>query len=140
MPQKRSTALLPMALVLLAGCNSGRSSVTGMVTYDDGSPVESGIVVGRATIDGKAVSVQGTIRNGAFSWGGTKEGDGAPPGHYEVAVMPPSLSEYDVGQGKMPAVDGKFTKFETSGLSVDVKDGKNELNIKVTRPKPRKAG
>ena len=39
----------------LAGCNSGRCTVTGTVTYEDGSPVESGIVIGKATIDGKEV-------------------------------------------------------------------------------------
>lgn len=138
MAQKRSIALLPIALLLAAGCNSGRNSVSGTVTYEDGSPVESGIVVGRATIDGKSVSVQGTIKNGGFSWGGAREGDGAAPGHYEVVVMPPSLSEHELSQGVQPAVDSKFTKFESSGLSFDVKDGKNEFPIKVTRPKPRR--
>src|SRR5437763_983238 len=138
MLRKWSVALLPMALALVAGCGSGRCSVTGMVTYEDGSPVESGTVVGKSAIDGQPVSVQGAIRNGAFSWGGAREGDGALPGHYEVAVMPPSLSEYQVSQGMTPAIDGKFTKFETSGLTFDVKPGKNEFNVTVTRPKPRR--
>jgi hypothetical protein len=129
-----------MTLVLLAGCSSGRSTVTGTVTYDDGTPVESGIVIGEATVDGKPVSVQGTIRNGAFSWGGAKEGDGALPGHYKVIVVPPDLSEYQLSQGMTPAIDSKYTKYETSGLSFEVKEGKNEFNIKVTRPKAARRG
>jgi len=124
-----------ISLVLLAGCNSGRCTVTGTVTYEDGTPVESGSVIGEATVDGKLVGVQGTIKNGAFTWGGAKEGDGALPGHYKVIVVPISLSEYQLGQGMTPAVDGKFGKYETSGLSFEVKPGKNEFPIKVTKPK-----
>ena len=127
--------VLAMSLVLLAGCNSGRCTVTGTVTYEDGSPVEAGSVIGEATVDGKLVAVQGTIKNGAFTWGGAKEGDGALPGHYKVIVVPISLSEYQLGQGMTPAVDGKFGKYETSGLSFEVKPGKNEFPIKVTKPK-----
>jgi hypothetical protein len=125
-------------LVLLAGCGSGRNTVSGRVTYDDGTPVESGIVIGDATIEGKPVSVQGVIRNGVFSWGGAKEGDGALPGQYRVIVAPPDLSEYQVAQGMIPAIDGKWGKYETSGLTFEVKPGKNEFNITVTRPKPRR--
>jgi hypothetical protein len=129
---------LPIVLAILAGCSSGRCTVTGTVNYEDGSPVESGIVIGKATIDGTPVTVRATIRNGTFNWGGAKEGDGALPGHYEVVVMPPSLSEYQVSQGMTPAIDGKYTKFESSGLSIDVKAGRNEFPIVVTRPKPRR--
>jgi hypothetical protein len=127
-------------MALVAGCSSGRNTVAGTVTYDDGTPVESGIVIGDATVDGKPVSVQGTIRHGAFSWGGAKEGDGALPGQYKVIVVPPALSESEVARGMIPAIDGKWGKYETSGLSFEVKEGKNEFNIKVTRPKPDRRG
>ena len=41
--------------------------------------------------------MQGTIRNGAFSWGGAKEGDGALPGQYKVtAKIGNSTQELDV--------------------------------------------
>jgi hypothetical protein len=110
------------------------------VTYDDGSPVETGNVIGEATVDGKLVGVQGTIRNGVFSWGGAKEGDGALPGHYKVLVMPMSLSDYQLSQGMTPAIDGKYGKYETSGLSFEVKPGKNEFNITVTKPKNSRHG
>ncbi|HTK74426.1 MAG TPA: hypothetical protein VL371_04155 [Gemmataceae bacterium] len=129
-----------MNLALLAGCNSGRCIVTGTVSYEDGSPVQAGSVIGEATVDGKLVAVQGTIKNGNFSWGGAKEGDGALPGQYKVIVVPISLSEYQLGQGMTPAVDSRFGKYETSGLSFEVKPGKNEFNIKVTKPKNSRRG
>src|SRR5436190_12679120 len=109
-------AVVAVSAALCAGCNSGRCTVTGTVTYEDGSPVESGNVIGEATVDGKLVAVQGTIRNGAFSWGGAREGDGALPGDYKVIVVPVSLSEYQLSQGMTSAIDGKYTKYETSGL------------------------
>jgi|SRR3954463_11597458 hypothetical protein len=134
----RKCYLAALAMALVTGCSSGRNTVAGTVTYDDGTPVESGIVIGDATVDGKPVSVQGTIRNGVFSWGGAKEGDGALPGQYKVIVVPPALSEYEVARGMIPAIDGKWGKYETSGLTFEVKPGKNEFPIVVTRPKPRR--
>ncbi|MFO0808226.1 MAG: hypothetical protein U0746_06355 [Gemmataceae bacterium] len=134
MAQTRWLALIPL-VVLIAGCGTNRCTVAGTVTYEDGAPVESGSVIGEATIDGKMVAVQGTIKNGVFTWGGAKEGDGALPGTYKVIVVPISLSEYQLSQGMTPSVDGKYGKYETSGLSFEVKAGKNEFPIKVTRPK-----
>jgi hypothetical protein len=129
---------LAALLVSVTGCGSGRVSVSGKVTYDDGTPVESGSVIGEATVNGKVVAVQGTIKtDGTFSWGGDREGDGAVPGNYKVIVVPVSLSEYQQSQGMTPAVDGKYTRYETSGLSYDVKPGGNEFNITVSRPKPK---
>ena len=129
---------LATLLLTLSGCGSGRVSVSGKVTYDDGTPVEAGSVIGEATVNGKVVAVQGTIRaDGSFSWGGDREGDGAVPGHYKVIVVPVSLSEYQQSQGMTAAVDGKYTRYDTSGLSFDVTPGPNELNITVSRPKPK---
>ena len=130
--------LLVMILVCVSGCSGGRCTVTGTVTYDEGGAVDGGIVIGEAMVNEKLVMVQGNIeKDGTFSWGGIKAGDGALPGSYKVLVMPISLSENELSAGKFPAVDGKYTKYETSGLRFDVKDGKNEFQIKVTKPKPK---
>ena len=53
--------------------------------------------------------------------------------------MPVALGDSELAEGKQPAVDGKYTKYGTSGITFEVKPGKNELNITVTRPKPKKA-
>ena len=50
---------------------------------------------------GKLVAVQGTIqKDGSFTWGGDRQGDGALPGTYKVIVVPPSLSEYELEHGQ----------------------------------------
>lgn len=136
----RPLALL-FLLALVSGCGSGRYSVTGRVTYKDGAPVEAGTVIAEAKVDGKPVGVQANIeKNGSFSWGANRPGDGALPGSYRVLVMPVALGDSELAEGKQPAVDGKFTRYETSGLTFEVKPRKNELNIQVARPKPKPGG
>jgi hypothetical protein len=125
-------------LALTSGCGSGRSTVTGRVTYGDGSPVEGGTVIGEANVEGETVTVQGRIaKNGSFSLGGAVPGDGALPGTYRVVVMPRALGEGERARGKVPAVAGRFTRFETSGITCEVKTGKTRLDITVTRPEPK---
>jgi len=128
----------PLVLLFAAGCGSGRYPVSGLVTYEDGTPVEAGTVIGEAAVDGKPAGVQGNIeKDGTFTWGADRPGDGALPGTYKVVVMPRALGDSELAEGKRPAVDGKYTKFETSGLSFEVKPQKNEFNITVSRPKSK---
>ena len=135
---RRLRVLVPVLALLAVGCASGRYPVGGRVAYEDGTPVESGTVIGEATVDGKAVGVQGNIeKDGSFTWGSEKPGDGAPPGTYKVLVMPRALGDAELSEGKQPAVAGKYTKFETSGITFEVKPEKNVLNITVSRPKPK---
>jgi hypothetical protein len=111
------------------------------VTYEDGTPVAEGTVIGEATVEGKVVGVQGTIgTDGSFAWGGGRPGDGALPGTYRVLVMPRALGDSERSAGMVPAVAGKFGKFETSGLTIEVKAGKNDLPITVTKPKGKSEG
>ena len=141
MSRIRSFARLTAAAVafaLLTGCGSGRQPVSGKVTYEDGTPVEAGTVIGEATVDGKLVGVQGNIdADGRYTLGGDRAGDGAFPGNYRILVMPVALGDSELAEGKTPSVDGKFGKYETSGIVYEVKLGKNELNITVTRPKSK---
>jgi hypothetical protein len=125
-------------VLAVSGCNSGRYSVTGKITYEDGSPVEAGTVIAEASVDGKIVAVQANIeRDGSFRLGADKPGDGALPGNYRVLIMPVALGDSELAAGKRPAVAGKYTKFETSGITLEVKPGPNILNIKVARPDPK---
>jgi hypothetical protein len=130
--------LIPALALLATGCGSGNYPVNGRVTYEDGTPVEDGTVIGEATVDGKVVGVQGNIeKDGSFSWGTGRPGDGAPPGNYKVIVMPRALGDSEMAEGKRPAVDGKYTRYESSGLSFEVKPQRNEFNITVSRPKSK---
>jgi hypothetical protein len=133
-----SVTLLALAALTAAGCSSGRYPVTGRVTYEDGSPLTEGSVVGESTDGGSPVMARGTVgRDGRFEWGTERPGDGARPGKYRVIVIPRALGDAELAKGETPAVDGKYTKYESSGITIEVKAERNELNITVTRPKPR---
>lgn len=136
---RRFALCLPaLAALFAAGCGSGRYPVAGKVTYDDGGPVPAGTVIGEATVDGKLVGVQGNIASdGSFAWGGDRAGDGALPGDYKVIVMPRALGDAEMGEGKRPDVEGKYTKYASSGLTFTVKAESNKYDITVSRPKPR---
>lgn len=126
-----------LLVVLATGCGSDRSQVTGRVTYDDGSPVPGGTVIAEATIDGKLVGVQANIESdGTFRLGTDRPGDGALPGSYRVLLVSVALSDFELSAGKKEAIGGKYTKYETSGITFEVKPGKNEFNITVAKPGP----
>jgi len=126
------------ALFVLSGCWSGRHNVTGTVTFEDGSPLTQGTVAGEATVDGKLVAVQGSVKkDGSFEWGTERPGDGAFAGTYRVIVLPRALGDAEISQGKVPDVDRKFTRYESSNISFEVKSGTNTLNIKLPKPNPR---
>lgn len=135
----RARRLLFVLILFVTGCGSGRYPVTGRVSYEDGSPVEGGTVIGEASVDGKPVGVQGNIaKDGTFSWGGDKPGEGALPGSYRVIIMPVALGDSERAQGKRPSISGKYGKYETSGITFELKPQKeNVLNITVARPQPR---
>jgi hypothetical protein len=134
----RLRVLVPLLALLATGCASGRYPVSGRVTYEDGTPVREGTVIGETTVDGKVVGVQGNIESdGSFTWGSDRPGDGAPPGTYKVLVMPRALGDLELAEGKRPAVAGKYTKFETSGHTVEVKAERNVFNVTVSPPKPK---
>src|SRR5262245_16876871 len=126
-------------LVAAPGCGSGRARVHGRVTYEDGSPLTEGNVIGQMGEGTASVTVQGTVKSdGSFSWGTQREGDGAKPGKYRVAVIPRGLGDAEKAEGKLPAVDGKYANPATSGIEFEVKAGRNRLDIKVTRPTGKK--
>ncbi len=131
----RRARLLALLPIVLAGCGTGRYPVTGQVVYQDGTPVTEGTVVAEMEDKEGRVMAQGDIRpDGSFDWGTQRPGDGARPGKYKVAVLPRALGDAERAQGKLPAVDRKYTSMERSGIEFEVKAGRNELRITVTRP------
>jgi hypothetical protein len=137
---RRFGALAALAALLgAAGCGSDRYPVNGRVTYEDGSPLTEGNVVGETGDGPDRVMVQGDVRpDGTFEWGTLRPCDGARPGKYRVIVTPAGLGDSELAQGKLPAVDDKYTRYQSSGIEFEVKAGRNELNITVTKPKPKK--
>jgi hypothetical protein len=119
-------------LLFFSGC-SKYQSVSGKVTYTDGSPVtvgqvacENGEFVARAYID-----VQGNYRMGRI-----KDGDGISPGIYKVFLYDANIYEEPSGGGSSivkPQVNAKYANPDSSGLTCEVK-GKTVFNFKVEKP------
>jgi hypothetical protein len=133
----RHARLLTLFVIVLlaAGCGTGRYPVTGQVVYEDGTPLNEGTVVAEMEDKEGRVMAQGNIQpDGKFDWGTKRPGDGARPGKYRVAVLPRALGDAHRAQGMKPAVDRKFTSMERSGIAFEVKEGRNELKITVTKP------
>lgn len=72
-----------MLAVLFSGCGSN-VRVTGTVQFDDGSPLETGIVV----FQSQAHVAKGKLKpGGRFVMGSVREHDGLPPGDYKVYIV-----------------------------------------------------
>jgi hypothetical protein len=64
-----------------------------------------------------------------------KPGDGVPPGPYLVLVMPNyDANAIDKPQRTPPPIDPRYSSFETSNLTFEVKSGENDFPITVTKP------
>jgi hypothetical protein len=56
---------------------------------------------------------------------------------YRVIVLPRALGDAETSKGLQPDVAKKYTSYETSNITFEVKSGPNTLHIKVSRPAPR---
>lgn len=117
-------------LVSISGCGD-HPSVTGSVTFPDGSP----LTVGEVVLDNGSIMGRGSLdKNGGFAIGFTRPGDGIPAGWYRVGIINASRA----GMTDW-LIDQKFLNPQTSGLRFEVSaDRKNELLIVVTPPGPKK--
>jgi hypothetical protein len=134
--------VLPAAV---AGCGAKTGTVAGKVSVD-GRPVTGGIVffLGAEVGEGQKNSSPGPIHED-----GTYEARDVPVGPVKVMVMPDIMT---MGKGRargrplkpgMPAADSasspasgpippKYTKFDTSGLTLTVHEGRTQFDIVMT--------
>jgi hypothetical protein len=133
---KTTVAVCLPLLFCVAGC-SGRYPVHGKVTFEDGTPLTSGMVVFESTESGKRISPRGEIQSdGSYQLGMEKPGDGVPSGKYRALVSPRMDINAEKPERDMP-IDKRFTSFDTSELEFEVKSGDNDFPIKVTKPSKR---
>lgn len=136
----RRLALLSLGvcLIWIAGCGGAsgpklpegpRGSATAKVTYDG-----KFITVGTLVLDsGQGFIASGTPNaEGVFTLKGPK-GEEIPAGTYTVGISPPPAPEPAAGQmPEPPKIDGVPAKFyvpSTSKVTVEVKAGKQQLDI-----------
>ncbi|WP_146450401.1 hypothetical protein [Bythopirellula polymerisocia] len=128
--------LLIVSCVIASGCGSDLElyPVTGRVVYKDGKPFPGGGIVFQLQGAGMLLGVSGDIgENGQFELGTREPGDGAQPGTYRVAVLPPARSERDDAR-LPPIIDKRFTYPEESGLTYTVEKTSNEFLVEVETP------
>ena len=132
--------LLALTLASALGCGKNappwspagpKGTVTGTVKCD-GKPITVGTLLldsGKGYIAGAVIKPDGTFElKGA-------DGNSVPAGTYKVAVTPPPAPTPAAGATKMPepakieGVPEKFYNALTSGVTVDVKEGVQKIEI-----------
>ena len=119
--------LLALSVMLFSGC--GQTKVTGKIAFPDGSPLTTGVVL----FENDQHTYKGTIKNGTFSMGMLKDGEGIPPGEYRVAVI--AIDPASEGEGQAPRLltDEKYVSSRTSGITYNVQ---KNMDITLTVEKP----
>ncbi len=141
-----STVLVAAALTAFTGCGPGSGptgTVTGKVTLD-GEPVPQGCAV-------TFVSSAGFTASAKVGAGGSYtllnvDKPAIPVASYKVAVAQPAAEVSGADYEKYMSPDGgggaktapetipaKYQSTETSGLSFDVKEGPNTINIELKK-------
>jgi len=130
-----SVVVVAVLLFSISGCGS-KVSVSGKVTFDDGSPLASGEVRFETAdfVSSGKIQPDGTYRIGAIS-----DKDGIPRGTYGVTVraMDTSMITPGMDPEKAPPpkslIDTKFGSITSSGLTCEVK-GTTKFDITVKKP------
>ena len=140
---KKRLFIVPVILFLAIAQGCGKNcTVTGKVTFPDGTPLDRGVVIfenqklvakGRVQKDGTYSLVSGELK-------------GAPRGSYKVSVGElnvPIITTTPSADGKGPPkvtvtkmespIDRKFESGDKSGLTCEVK-GRTKYDIKVEAP------
>jgi len=121
-------------LLLLTGCGAN-VQVKGKVSFEDGSPLTTGMVI---FVSGATQSKAPIEEDGSYQVGTLKSNDGLPPGAYQVyitgASIFPGISPMGAPLGPVvELVDKKYTSPETSELMCEVKRSMT-FDITVTPP------
>src|SRR6478609_1072060 len=131
-------ALISSGMAVATGCGSGLCSVSGTLTWKDGSPAKE-LSGGQVVFEEsqKHVSSIGMIGpDGTFTMTTNKPGDGVPTGHYIVAILEHRPNANTAGTQLVPAkLDLKYADLNSSGLEVDIKSGKNAVSFALERAK-----
>ncbi|MDR2704832.1 MAG: hypothetical protein LBC02_03545 [Planctomycetaceae bacterium] len=118
------------------GCSNGNVKFGGKVTFEDGSPLTTGMVI----FDNGVITSRAPIQSdGTFVAGTSRENNGIPPGTYRVSISA-AIELLDNPEGKFPApsrplIHQKFASPETSGLTVTIDKSPQPYNIIVEPPK-----
>ena len=133
-----------VALLATTGCGSGNPptyAVKGKVSFPDGSPVTIGTVEFEPANEDiplkDRINARALInKDGTYELTTLEMYDGALPGIHKVIVQePPPDVDWEEGEKiPPPKIHKKYRAYTTSGLSFEVKEEENKINIEVIRP------
>jgi hypothetical protein len=131
----RPLSLSLLALAFLAGCGEGKTApVNGRVKFKDGSDasVLAGYSLTFESDEGKSSAVGDVNADGTFKLSTFGANDGAVPGKYRVAINQPNNPDPDKPpiKSKLPA---KYANLDSSGLTVEVKPGQNNIELELEK-------
>ena len=124
--------LSAFAAIAAGGCSSKGPKlypVKGRVTFADGRPVQGGTIEFTSTAE-RSSSIGQIQQDGTFRLTTNEEGDAALPGPHIVIITQgyvPLSSKPAHFHG--PRVPAKYSSYETSGLTVEVEAGDNDVPI-----------
>ncbi len=126
--------LAALAIACTLGCGGKTSPVDGRVKFKDGSDASAlaGYEVDFQPADGKTSATGHVAPDGTFKLTTFGADDGAIPGKHRVAITPPQSPDPDKPpqKSKLPA---KYSTFDTSQLSVEIKPGRNQIELELER-------
>jgi hypothetical protein len=128
----RRVAFGGIVVATVAGCGgSEQAAVSGTLLRPGGAPLVGARVVATSKETGK--SVYGTTDDaGRFELGVVENGDGIPPGNYDVIIIE---NRGDPDNRRPPAIAAKYGDARTSGLQLSAQAGETEqLNITLDAP------
>jgi hypothetical protein len=126
--------LFVAACLAVSGCGGITAPVEGRVKFKDGSDVSvlAGYEVSFQPAEGKTSAVGQIAPDGTFKLSTFGADDGALPGHHRVTVTPPQSPDPDKPPQK-PHIPAKYADFNTSGLTVEIKPGRNPVELELDR-------
>ena len=129
------SVLFTVVITSLAGCGGGQTApVNGRVKFKDGSDISvlSGYEVDFQPEGGKTSATGHVAPDGSFKLTTFGADDGAIPGRHRVAISPPPSPDPDKPpqKSKLPS---KYSNFETSEMSVEIKPGRNDIELALDR-------
>jgi hypothetical protein len=118
---------------LTNGCAGKTAPVNGHVKFKDGGDVSA--LAGHTVMfqtEADRISASGDVEpDGTFKVSTYGHNDGAVPGRHQVAISPPA-SPPDAPPPK-PILPKKYNDFGTSGLTVEIKPGANNIELELDR-------
>ncbi|MCH1438287.1 MAG: carboxypeptidase regulatory-like domain-containing protein [Rubripirellula sp.] len=108
-------------LLMIAGCSKSEGPTSGLVRFDDGTPVTSGSIEFRRLTD-KVRFASRINPQGMFQPTSQEGAVGLPPGTYEVVVVQIVLTEDLAFEAHTHGntVPRRYADYYTSGLKVDI--------------------